>query len=146
MPKLERTVRIAAPPSVVWRVMIDVKRWPEWTPSIRSVKPQGAGAFGTGSVALVTPRGRPESPWTVTAFEPERSFTWETKVGERLWVLAGHVIEPDSAGARVTLSISTRGRMAPLLGWLIARMSRRNVDEEAAGLKRRSEEQARLTG
>ena len=146
MSKLERTVRIDASPAVVWRIMIDVERWPDWTPSMRGVRPQSVGAFGLGSVALVTPRGRSESPWTVTAFEPERSFTWETKVSARLWVQAGHVIEPDGAGSRVTLSISTRGRMAPLVGWLIARMSRRNVEEEAAGLKRRSEEQARLAG
>lgn len=145
MSRLDRNVSIDAPTAVVWRVMADVEHWPDWTPTILAVKPRWTGLFGVGSSALVTPRGRGEAPWTVTEFEPGRSFTWETKSGASLWVIGGHVVEPDGAGARVTLSISTRGAAAPLFSWLVARLSRRNVEQEAASLKRRSEELARTT-
>jgi hypothetical protein len=69
----------------------------------------------------------------VSEFVEGRSFTWGTDSGVR--VVAGHVIEPEASGSKVTLSITTRGLFAPL----IVRTSRRNMQIEAEGLKRRSE-------
>ena len=31
-------VEIQAPPALVWEIMRDVKRWPEWTPTVTSVR------------------------------------------------------------------------------------------------------------
>jgi hypothetical protein len=53
--------------------------------------------------------------------------------------VAGHVIEPEASGSKVTLSITTRGLLAALFAPLIVRTSRRNMQIEAEGLKRRSE-------
>ena len=144
MSYFERRLHIDAPPAVVWGVLADVARWPEWTASMRKLVPQGGGPLGAGSRVLVTMRGTPGSVWRVTAYEEGRSFTWETERGVR--VSAGHLIEQDGAGSKVTLSLRTSGVLAALFSLVIRPMSRRNMQLEAEGLKHRSEERARPAG
>ena len=141
MARYERTIQIDAPPSAVWAVMANLERWPEWTPTILELLTDGA--LGSGSTARVTPKGRREGVWRVTEFLPERSFTWETGAGPALRVVAGHVVEPADRGSRGTLTITPAGPAAPLVGWLVARMSKSNVDTEAESLKRRVEQLTR---
>lgn len=140
---VERTIDIDAPPDVVWRVMTDVEKWPEWTPSMRRIEKMGDAPFGKGSSARVAARFAPRAVWTVTEFEENRSFTWEAKTANSQAV-AGHVIEPDGAGSKVTLSVDVTGSwMIKVLGPLMAITIRRSVRQEADGLKRRSEELAK---
>ena len=47
------SVQIAAPPDVVWGVISDIERWPEWTPSMRAVERTNAGPFRIGARARV---------------------------------------------------------------------------------------------
>lgn len=139
MARYDRVVQIAAPPAVVWSVLEDVEKWPQWTPSILSVVRESAGAFGLGSTAKVKPKGFPESVLTVTEFSPGRSFTREGKGGAGPRAILSHVIEPADGGSRVTLSMIPAGPAALLVGWLAARMSKSNVGTEAESLKRRAE-------
>ena len=142
---VERTVQIDAPPEVVWKVMTDVEKWPEWTSSVRKVERLGETPFGKGSSARVAARGTPRAVWQVTEYEENRSFTWEAKTANSLAV-AGHVIEPDGAGSRVTLSVTISGGLVvALFTPVIAVTARRNVRQEAEGLKLRSEEMVRAT-
>jgi hypothetical protein len=141
--KLERTVHIDAPPGLVWQVMTDIERWPEWTPSTISVQRRDEGALRVGSEATVELRRAPKATWTVTTLDEGRSFYWRSAPRFGPAVLAGHVIEPDGDGALVTLSIEPRGFVGALLSPLIVALSRANVEAEAAGLKRRCEELAR---
>lgn len=136
--KLQRTVRIDAPPERVWQVISDVARWPEWTPSVRSVRRDDAGPLRVGSSADVETRGTPRSTWVVTQLEEGRSFWWESRATPR--VAGGHVIEPDGDGARATLTIAPLGLLGAIFSPLIVWMSRANVEAEAAGLKARSEQ------
>lgn len=145
MARLDCVVRIDARPEVVWGVLADVEKWPEWTPTILSVVRQGEGAFGMGSTAKVHARGFAEDVLTVTEFTPGRSFTWTGRGGPGMTVELAHVIEADGTGSRVTLSVVPAGPAAVLLGWLAVRMSRKNVETEAEMLKKRVEELARAT-
>jgi uncharacterized protein YndB with AHSA1/START domain len=43
------TIDIAASPESVWRVLMGVERWPEWTASVTTVKRLQTGMFRTGS-------------------------------------------------------------------------------------------------
>ena len=56
--------------------------------------------------------------------------------------MAKHVIEPDGNGSKVALIIDLSGIVATLFGWMIAGQSRKNLEMEAEGLKRRAEQPA----
>ena len=75
----------------------------------------------------------------MSAVEPEHSFVWQTGVpGVR--TVAGHRVEAtESNGTHVTLSLSWSGPLAPLIGLLYGKQSRRYVEMEAQGLKQRCE-------
>lgn len=136
---IERSININAPPERVWAVIMDVEHWPEWTESMKSVERLDSGEFGVGSKAKLRIRRSPNANvWTVTELTPNRSFTWETNSGGVRGV-ATHVIEPDGNGSKVTLTVDLSGIVATLFGPLIAGQSRKNVDMEAEGLKRRCE-------
>jgi carbon monoxide dehydrogenase subunit G len=141
MIRYETTVEIAAPAAVIWGIMVDVEKWPEWTPSITSVQSVGSGDFGMGSEAKVAVRSMGisvSSVWKVTQFEDGRSFTWESSArGVRS--VAAHVIDAGAESCRVTLWVELSGMMVTLLGPMFSYVSRRNVDREAAGLKARAE-------
>ena len=143
---IERTVNINAPPERVWTVMKDVERWPEWTESMKSVERLDSGEFGVGSKARLKIRRSPNANvWTVTELTPGRSFSWETNSGGVKGV-ATHVIEPDGNGSKVTLTVGLSGIVASLFGPMMAGQSRKNVEMEAEGLKRRSEEETAAAG
>lgn len=141
MAYVERRISIDAPPHVVWSIMAGVERWPEWTESIRSVKPLDGAELAVGRRYRIAARGAPPATWRVDRVDDGRGFAWATTSGVR--IIAGHTIEPADGGCTVTLSIRTEGLLAALFGRAIARLSRRNIDFEAEGLKRRSEELAR---
>ena len=145
MPAYERAIRIDAPPAAVWAVMSDVEKWSDWTPTIVSIVKDSGGALAQGMTAHVTVKGRSVSVWGVTELVPERSFTWETAAGPGLRVAAGHTIVPVDGGSRVTLTMTAHGPAAPVVSWLVRRLTRSNVDIEAESLKRYLDQQAKET-
>lgn len=136
---MEVSVEVSAPPDVVWAVMSDVEHWPEWTASVSTVKRLDDGEFGLGSRARVKQPKFPEMVWAVTKLERGRSFEWETATpGAR--TAGTHTVEPAGRGSRVTLGIRQTGFLGLLLAPLTKGTTRRYIEMEAAGLKRRSEE------
>lgn len=134
-----RRIDIEAPAADVWRVMADVVRWPEWTASIAAVELLNAAALRVGAQARIRQPKLPAAVWTVTALEPDVYFEWRA-VTPGLVTTAGHRLEPHDAGTRATLTLEWRGPLAPLIRLLYGKLSRRYVDMEAEGLKRRAEQ------
>ena len=137
---IERTIEISAPPERIWAIMSDVVRWPEWTTSVTSVEVLDGGPFRVGTRARVKQPRLPAAVWTVTAVDPGRRFTWESVV-PGLTSVGDHRIEVrgTSTMTRVTLTLTWRGWMTPIVWLLFGRLSRRYVQMEADSLKRRSE-------
>ncbi len=67
-----------APPEDVWRLFVDVERWPQLTKSLTEVRRLDRGPFQVGSEAMVRQAGGPMGRWRVTELEPGRSFSWES--------------------------------------------------------------------
>lgn len=69
---------IAAPPSAVWELLVDLDAWPKWGPTIRGAKLDephtelGLHATGTVQTSLLV-----AVPFVVTEFEPGRHWAWK---------------------------------------------------------------------
>ena len=133
------SVEIDAPPARVWAELTDVERWPEWTASVSRVERLEAGAFGKGSRARVSQPKLQAMIWTVTEFEPERSFTWTASAPGITSVGGHHLAASGDARVTVTLTMRQTGALAPIVGLLYGNLTRRYMSMEAEGLKRRAE-------
>ena len=78
-------IDIAAPPERVWAVMVDVEKWPKWTPSIRSVKRLVSGPLIVSSRVLIHQPKFPPAQWTVTEVVAGSRFTWRSGL-PGMWV------------------------------------------------------------
>lgn len=93
---------IAAPPSAVWEVLVDLEAWPKWGPSVSGARLDPPhtelGMHVTGRVQ--TPLGF-AVPFVVTEFEPGRHWAWK---------VAGvpathHRVEPVGDHTRAAMSV-----------------------------------------
>lgn len=137
---IERQIEIAAPAARVWQVMTDVDRWPDWTASVSRVERVDNTPLTIGSKVRISQPRLSTAVWTVTALEHERYLEWQAPV-PGLHSVGMHRIEPlTGESVRVTLAIRWSGVLAPVIRLLFGRLSRRYVEMEAQGLKRRSEQ------
>lgn len=133
----ETSTYIEATAGRVWAIMSDVERWHEWTASITSVELLD-GTFAVGSRARIRQPKLPTVVWTVSQLEPGRFFEWRVRSGGT-HSAAGHRVEPEGNGSRVTLSLDQGGLLKPVL-WLFYRgLTQRYIDMEINGLKARAE-------
>jgi uncharacterized membrane protein len=140
--EFRKSIDIDAPPDVVWPVMADGVRWPEWTASVTSVRRLDKGPLRIGSRALIRQPRFPPAVWTVTALEPGRRFVWKSGM-PGMWVYGDHAVEPTARGTRATLCLTYEGLLARVMGRMTRGITNRYLELEASGLKRRSEENAR---
>jgi uncharacterized membrane protein len=129
-----RTVAIPAPLPLVWSVMANVERWPEWTASISRVRFLSPLPLQVGSRIRIHQPKLPPAVWRVTELLPGASFTWISRApGMR--VTARHVAQPFAAGTRVTLSIQYAGFLGALFARWTAHLNEHYLNMEAEGLK-----------
>ena len=133
---------IDAAASEVWAVLSDVARWPEWTPTIDSVRRFDEGPLRLGSRAEVRQPRLPKATWEVTELVAGRSFTWEA-TGPGMRTIGRHVVVPDGPdgrGALVTLGIEQLGPMGAVAALVWRGLTQRYIELEASSLD------ARVTG
>src|SRR4051794_1558867 len=111
MPDL--SVTIDAPADTIWRELVDVERWPEWTASMTKVEQLDSGPLAVGTRVRIKQPKFPAMVWEVTNVEPGRSFTWAAgAAGVR--TVARHELSPTATGVDLTLHIEQSGPMAPV--------------------------------
>lgn len=134
------TVEIDAPPERVWDVLADVERWPEWSETVDAVVRLGGDGLGVGSRVRIEQPKLPPAEYVVTACEPGREFTWETR-SPGVRVTAWHRVTPrGDGGSSVWLAVRQSGPVGAVMGRLFFKgLTERYLALEAAGLKARSE-------
>jgi uncharacterized protein YndB with AHSA1/START domain len=136
------SVHIDAPPAKVWDAVVDVERWPEFAGQFKRIERKESGPLAMGSSARVTPHGFFGATWTVSRFEPQRSFLWEANMLPGLHLAADHVVEGEAGGTKVTLSLESSGPSAAVMNLALGRIFRNNVRLEGDGLKAHCERNA----
>ena len=93
---------IAAPPETVWRLLVDVRAWPAWGPTVRGAELHGGGtelaAGARGTVATIVGA---RLPFTVTRWQEGRRWDW-TVAGVPA---TGHEVVPEAGGCRVGFEV-----------------------------------------
>jgi uncharacterized membrane protein len=133
----ETTVGINAPTEVIWSVLTDVTTWPEWTASIREVELLAPQPLRLGSRVKVRQPKLPTAVWEVADFQPGRSFTWVNR-SPGMTSTGVHEIVAGVEQPQVRLMIDQSGPLSFLARPFLS-MTRRYVEMEAAGLKKRCE-------
>jgi carbon monoxide dehydrogenase subunit G len=139
-------VEIQAPPALVWEIMRDVERWPEWTPTVTSIRLLDPGPLTVGTRAIVRQPKLAPARWRVTELdETGRNFTWVTR-GPGLRVIAQHSVEARGDGSHATLSVRFSGVLGGLFAYLTRGLNDRYLALEAKGLKQGSESRRQSNG
>ena len=123
-----------AEPDAVWKLWIDVARWPEWDVSKEIA--QLDGPFEPGACGWAKQRGNLGGSFTITAVDAGRRWVTECPIplGK---VIFDHSLEPAGDGrVRIVKSVAAQGGFGPLLR-LFAPKMRRNIAESLAALERR---------
>jgi uncharacterized protein YndB with AHSA1/START domain len=104
----QHSIVIHAPRGVVWQLLTEIERWPEWHPGITRahldgpLAPEMVFRWTSGGMAIVS---------TIRDLEPEQRFGW---TGKTLGTSAQHVwtLEETVDGTRVATAES-------MSGWLV---------------------------
>ena len=136
--KIQVSIKVDRPPEMVWPVLVDVERWSDWTPSIIEVRRMDRSPLDVGSIVRIRQPRLKTMDWRVTEFQKGRYFVWETRSPGVLTV-ASHAIREQDGGSIVDLTIDMTGWLSSLAGFLFGKLTRRYMELEARGLKRRSE-------
>lgn len=93
---------IAAPPEVVWGLLVDLDAWPLWGPSVRrAALHDGGRMLGPAMRGTVWTAAGVALPFRVTTFEPGRTWSW-TVAGVSA---TDHRVDPTPGGCRVSFGV-----------------------------------------
>lgn len=137
--KIENSVEIEAPIDRVWEITLDVEDWPNHTPTMTSIKRiDPDGPLKVGSEVRIKQPGQRAKTWTVTALDLRSRFAWSARfMGTTM--TANHYLKASGEGTTNTLRVDIEGRIAPLVGAMIARPIRKAIETENHGLKAAAE-------
>ena len=142
----EDSIEIDAPAQLVWQIFSDVERWPEWTPSVTSLVARDGTGLAVGKRFAIKQPGMSKLVWKVTEIDSGESWTW-TQRSLGVLVTARHWVIPQPDGRTlVRQQLDQRGVLGALIGRLMIKKTRRFLEQEAQGLKARSEQLGRASG
>ncbi len=132
---IDVTRQSTAPADRLWAVLSDVRRWPQWLPTVDAVTPHEPDRPDeVGASYTVEQPGMPRAVWTMTGIEPGRSFTWES-VRPGIRTVGTHTLTPGQDGSTtIGLGITWSGFLAPLIRLALGRKTLDYVTREAAAL------------
>ena len=112
---VERTIMIAAPLTLVWRVTADVEHWPDWMPTVQGIRALSPGGLAVGNRFALKQPMQKCAVWQVVRYEPRRVFEWERRREDQLVFLGTHEVEPVGESTRARVSLRAVGFPTSLL-------------------------------
>jgi uncharacterized protein YndB with AHSA1/START domain len=140
MNQFEITQEISAPAGKVWEALSEVRRWPEWNPSVQKVVALTPQSVRLGSRFLVKQPRLAPLVYEVTVFEPDELFSLEAQY-PGFHIAADHWITPASSERKVMVNLILRqkGWLTPLSRLFFSNLIQKYLVMEAEGLQKRSE-------
>jgi hypothetical protein len=139
----QTTFPIEASSEVVWSVLTDFERYPEWNPSLPSI----SGHLRVGSTVslMLGMPGRPSAKVKadITEVVPRQRLTWHGNVGGD-WLFAGDRVfaieEQDDQTVHFTHVEDIQGVLFPLFRLVMGSAIQRSHDGFNTALKQRAEQ------
>ena len=133
------SITINANQEAVWKVLSDVSRWSEWTPTVAKVEALNTPELKLGNHYKVTQPKLQPAEWIVTVLTPPSSFTWESK-STGMHMVAEHILKAKGGDqTELTLTFAFHGWLGKLIGAIYGKMSSDYIQTEAQSLKKRVE-------
>lgn len=133
------TININTTQGVVWKVLVDAERYPEWDPGTDRIE----GTIGYGEEIRVFTKENPKRafPVKVTEFKPGQKMTWSGGLPGGIFTgVRTFTLRPTANGSiDFTLKEEFDGILFPLLGWTVPNLTA-TFEAFAAGLKTRAEQ------
>ena len=138
MTKFSTSLTINASQEAIWKVLSDVSRWHEWTPTVIKVEVLNTPELKPGNrYKVFQPKLQPVE-WTVTELTTS-NFTWESKA-LGMHMVAEHVVKSVNANqSEVTLTFAFNGWLGNLIGKMYGKMTEEYIQTEAQSLKKKVE-------
>ena len=118
MREIRTEIEIAAPPTKVWSILIDVDNWKDWNPIVN----QASGVASLGSELSFTMRGDdgkdgPSYKPIVTDFVEPKFFRWRGKMMAEFIMTNDKVFELEETGSGIRLIHKElfSGMMVPIM-------------------------------
>ncbi len=142
MANFRYTAEVYASPDAVWGVLLDVERWPEWTPTVTRVERLDSGPLAVGSRTKLWQPQLMTTAWQVTELDETAgvyTFAWKTgRPGVK--VTAAHRLEPTRDGTHVILTLHYGGILCAFMAGQLKDLNWDYLTREAQGLKARCEQ------
>ena len=140
-------IDVSAAPSVAWALISDIGRHAEWSPQEFEATKETAGSVGVGSRYRTAGRKGARkgvlrtTEVVVTAFEPTRSFAFESTERAGVYRTTFH-IEPSGSGSRIERVVQPpmHGLVSFIRHGLLAPVVRRYVQQNMDSLQVRLDE------
>ena len=128
-------IEVSAAPESVWRLLVDVERWPTWNPEIKAVRIEGPLAEGSRF------RWKAGPGWitsTIRHVEPPHVLGW---TGTTFSIKAVHVyrLTPIDGGTRVRTEESWEGFLARRFAGSLNKQLQQSLHSALAHLKEAAE-------
>ncbi|KAF5552657.1 polyketide cyclase dehydrase [Fusarium mexicanum] len=81
MREIQESITIEAPPSQVWRVLMDLKSWPKWNTFVTSIEVQAPhNELAVGSKQTITIDKTQSYTNVVSVLQPEKELRWNGSI------------------------------------------------------------------
>jgi len=132
--RIEHHVDIAAPPSLVWELTVDVDALPDHTPTMTDVARLDQAPLAVGSRVRIKQPAQRAKVWTVTELDENRRFSWATRSTGTV-MTASHDMVETSTGTTNTLTVDMDGPIGAVIGALVRRQVKKAIATENEAFK-----------